>query len=153
MSMNDSSQPAPTLTMRLIFEYEGDQVKLVSQQPVDLAITGFDIARVAHPGYYVETRNAAGQSLARVSARGAFSGSAEVFPEQHGEPITRVDVARPRGAFTVIVPVPDGADHVTVVHVAPAHRDAAMPASRATSAVPGAAEVTDLAHFPLRISR
>jgi len=153
MPMNDSGQPAPTRAMRLIFEYEGDQVRLVSQQPVDVAVTGFDIARAQHPGYYVDTRNAAGQALARVPARGAFSGTAEVFPEQPGEPITRVDVANPRGAFTVVVPVPEAADHVTVVHVAPAKPEAAMPASRPTSPVPGGAEITDLARFPLRISR
>ena len=45
MATSDASQPMSTLAMRLIFEYEGDQVRLVSQQPVDVAITGFDIAR------------------------------------------------------------------------------------------------------------
>ena len=151
--MNDTSQPMPTLAMRLIFEYEGDQVRLVSQQPVDVAITGFDIARTQHPGYYVDTRDAAGRTLARVPARDAFSASAEVFPEQPGEPITRVDVANPTGAFTVVVPAPEGADHVTVVRVAPATPEAVLPASRATSAVPGGPEVTELARFPLQISR
>jgi hypothetical protein len=143
----------PTLAMRLIFEYEGDQVRLVSQQPVDVAITGFDIARAQHPGWYVDTRDATGRALARVPARNAFSGSAEVFPEQHGEPITRVDIAKPRGAFTVVVPVPEGADHVAVVHVAPAQPDALLPSSRATSDVPGSSEVKEIARFPLQISR
>ena len=41
----------------------------------------------------------------RVQARSAFASSAEVFPEQPGEPIARVDVPR-RGAFTVVVPAP-----------------------------------------------
>jgi hypothetical protein len=76
-----------------------------------------------------------------------------VFPEQHGEPITRVTVAKPRGAFTVVVPVPEGADHVAVVHVAPAQPDAVLPASRATSDVQGSSEVKEIARFPLQISR
>jgi hypothetical protein len=151
--MNDASQPVPTLAMRLIFEYEGQQVRLVSQQPVDVAITGFDIARAQHPGYYIDTRDADGRTLSRVPARDAFSGSTEVFPEQPGEPITRVDVAIPRGAFTVVVPVPEGADHVTVVHLAPATPEAPLPSSRATSAVPGSPEVIELGSFPLQISR
>jgi hypothetical protein len=151
--MDNASQPTPTLAMRLIFEYEGDQVRLVSQQPVDVAITGFDIARAQHPGWYVDTRDAAGRAMARVPARDAFSGSAEVFPEQPGEPITRVAVAKPRGAFTVVVPVPEGADHVAVVHVAPARPEAALPAGSATSRVEGSIEVTELARFPLQISR
>ncbi len=81
MATSDASQPMSTLAMRLIFEYEGDQVRLVSQQPVDVAITGFDIARTQRPGWHVDTRDAAGRTLARVPARDAFSASAEVFPE------------------------------------------------------------------------
>lgn len=153
MSMNETSQPMPTLAMRLIFEYEGDQVRLVGQQPVDVAITGFDIARSQHPGIYIDTRDAAGRTLARVPARHAMSGSAEVFPERHDEAITRVDVAKPRGAFTVVVPAPAGADHVSVVRVAPAQADSTLPAGRATSAEAGGSEVTELAKFPLQISR
>jgi len=137
----------------LIFEYEGDQVRLVSQQPVDVAITGFDIARTQRPGWHVDTRDAAGRTLARVPARDAFSAGAEVFPETHGEPITRVDVAKPQGAFTVVVPVPQGADHVTIVRAAPAKPETVMPSARATSAVEGSAEITEIASFPLNISR
>lgn len=153
MSMNDANQPTSTLAMRLIFEYEGDQVRLVSQQPVDLAITGFDIASAQHPGYYVDTRDAADRTLARIPTRAAFAGSAEVFPEQPGEPITRVAVAKPRGAFTVVVPVPEGADHVTLVQAVPAKPETLLPASRATSPVAGGPEVIQVASFPLNISR
>jgi hypothetical protein len=62
MAMNEGSQPAPTRAMRLIFEYEGNQVRLVSQQPVEMAITGSDLARVEHPGYYVDTRDGGGRT-------------------------------------------------------------------------------------------
>ena len=153
MPMDNISQPTSTLSMRLIFEYEGDQIRLVSQQPVDVAITGFDIAKTQHPGWYIDTRDATGKALARVPARDAFSGGAEVFPEQHGEPITRTAVSKPRGAFTVVVPVPEGADHVAVIHVAPAQPEAQLPASRATTAVQGSSEIKEVARFPLQISR
>jgi hypothetical protein len=153
MPTNDANQPTPTLAMRLIFEYDGDQVRLVSQQPVDLAVTGFDIARSQRPGYYVDARDGHGHTLARVPARGAYSGSLEVFPEQPGEPISRVDVVKPHGAFTVVVPVPDGADHVSVVHVAQPRPDTPGSASRAIGAVPETLEVRELAKFPLHISR
>ena len=149
MAMNDSSQPAPTRAMRLIFEYEGNQVRLVSQQPVEMAITGSDIARVEHPGYYVDTRDTSGRTLARVPARTAFSASVEVFPEKPGEPISRVDVAQPRGAFTVVVPVPEDTDHFSVVQIAPGRPDAQAPASRTTSPVEGGTQVTEIARFPL----
>ncbi len=153
MPMNEAGQATPTLAMRLIFEYEGDHVRLISQQPVDVMITGFDISRAAKPGYYVDTRDAGGRTLARVPARDAFSHSTEVFPEEPGEPITRVEVERPRGAFTVVVPVPAGSDRVVVVRVTPAKPDAAVPGTRGTSPVAGSAEVQELADFPLQISR
>ena len=153
MAMSNADQPAPTLSMRLIFEYDGDNVRLVSQQPVDVAITGFDIARAQRPGWYIDTRDAAGRALARVPARDAFPSGAEVFPEQPGEPITRIAGAKPKGAFTVVVPVPEGADHVALVRVSPAQPDATLPLSRATSPVEGGSEVKEIARFPLRISR
>jgi hypothetical protein len=151
--MNNTAQPAPTLAIRLIFEYEGEKVRLVSQTPVDLAITGFDVTRTERSGYYVDTRDTGGRTLARVPARGAFSGSAEVFPEQAGEPITRVDVPTARGAFTVVVPAPEGADHVSIVRVAPVPPETARPGGRATTVAEGGPEVTELAKFPLQISR
>jgi len=149
MAMNESSQPAPTRAMRLIFEYEGNQVRLVSQQPVEMAITESDLARVGHPGYYVDTRDANDRTLARVPARNAFSASVEVFPQRPGEPISRVDVAQPRGAFTVVVPVPENADYFSVVQITPGRPETQAPASRTTSPVEGGTQITELGRFPL----
>jgi hypothetical protein len=151
--VDDVIQPAPTLAMRLIFEYEGDQVQLVSQMPVDLLITGFDLTRTQRAGYYVDTRDASGQTLARVPARNVFSTSTEVFPEQPGELITRVELPTPRGAFTVIVPAPSGADSVSLVRVAPSAIDAAQPSARAAGAAGTALATTEIARFALQISR
>jgi len=150
MPMNDTSQPGPSRALRLIFEYDGDQVHLVSQQPVEMAITGFDIARTEHPGYYVDTRDAANRTLSRVPARNAFFASMEVFPENPGEKITRIDVAKPRGAFTVVIPAPEDADHVSLVQVIPGKLDVLVPAGRATSLVEGATQVVELARFSLK---
>src|SRR5689334_19853338 len=73
MPANSANQPAPTKAVRLIFEYDGDQVRLISQQPVDVAITGADLAQVDHPGFYVDARDPQDQTLARVAARNAFA--------------------------------------------------------------------------------
>lgn len=140
--------PTPTRAMRLVFEYEGDQVRLVMQQPVEMVVTGFDLTRTTQPGYYVDTRDAGEQTLARVAARNAFETSAEVFPEQPGEPIIRVEQATPRGAFTVVVPMPDRADHVTIVAVAPSSTAAPTPGARATA---GGTVVNDLVSFSLGV--
>lgn len=153
MPTNEESQAPPTLAMRLIFEYQGDQVRLVSQHPVDVAITGFDISHVDHPGYYVDTQDSGGRTLARVPARDAFHRSQEIFPEQPGQPITRLEVDRAPGAFTVVVPVPTGADRVSVVRIAPATTEAPLPGTRGTSPIEGGPRVTEVASFPLNISR
>src|SRR5918997_916849 len=114
--MDEVREPSRTPAVRLIFEYDGDDVRLISQQPVDVAVPGFDIGTVAHPGHYVEMRDDASRTLSRVPVRGAFEDSAEVFPEQPGEPIVRVDAPR-RGAFTVVVPAGRGARQAALVEV------------------------------------
>jgi hypothetical protein len=104
-----SSAPA----VRLIFEYEGDKVRLVSQEPVDVDIPRFTPTEQLAE-HYVETRSVEGAMLARVPVLGGFIQSAEVFPEDHTEAITRVDT-EPRGAFTVVVPANDEAVRVAVM--------------------------------------
>jgi hypothetical protein len=148
--MTNSSQPAPARAVRLIFEYEGDQVRLVSQQRVDLAVTGFDLLQtMPPPGYYVEARGPANETLSRVLAHNAFLTSTEVFPEQPGEPITRIEVPQPRGAFTVVVPAPATADHVALVRVTPRHPQAPAIVAGTTSPVPGESERIEIASFQL----
>ena len=78
--------------------------------------------------YTVGARDAAGATLASVPVQNPFGGSLEVFPEQPGEPIVRVDVARPRGAFTVVVPASAAASQVALVRVAPAQPSPQAPA-------------------------
>ncbi|MGZ4618155.1 MAG: hypothetical protein ACXV3F_05400 [Frankiaceae bacterium] len=138
--------------MRLIFEYDGDDVRLVSQQRVDVVVTGFDIASGPQPGNYVEMRSDVGEALARVPVREAFTGSAEVFPERPGEQITRVDVERPHGAFTVVLPAPEGAKRIAVVRVPPTPPSVPRVDAGATSPFPGEPEVRELATFPLELS-
>jgi hypothetical protein len=114
---NEPARLQPTKATRLIFEYEGDEVRLVAQQNVEMVIPPTPVSADA-PGYYVDARDAGGRTLARVAAAGAFARSVEVFPEDHREPITRADVPQRRGAFTVTVPSSDQADHVTLVRLA-----------------------------------
>jgi len=111
-----------------------------------MAVTTPDTTGIDHPGYYVDVRNSAGRALARVPAHAAFAASAEVFPERPGEPITRVDVPNPKGAFTVVVPVTDEASHVTVMRIAPGAAAQPGAAAGVRSAAPVA---TDIATFPL----
>lgn len=118
-SGTDGQQPV-TPAVRLIFTYDGDDVTLLQQQPVDVAVTGFDVDQPAPlDGHVVEVRADDGSALARVAVRSGPPTSAEVFPEQPGEPIVRVE-APPTGAFTVVVPAPEAAARITLLRLQPA---------------------------------
>jgi hypothetical protein len=145
--MTEPQAPATPSAVRLIFEYDGDDVRLVSQQPVDIAISGFDVPPEVRAGHFVDTRDENGTRLSRVSVRGAFQQSAEVFPEDHAEPITRVDTPV-QGAFTVVVPAPPAAAQVAVVRVAAAP-PASAPGGGTTSPAPGTPEDVTLGTFRL----
>jgi len=134
--------------VRLIFEYDGDDVRLVSQQPVHVAVSGFDLAPAPAAGHFVELRTAANEPLNRVPVRGAFAASAEVFPERHGDPITRVDVASPKGAFTVVVPAGPEAVRAALLQVVPPS-PGPRPSPRAAAPGPGQPEVREIATFEL----
>lgn len=144
---NEPGPSTPVRAARLIFEYEGDQVRLVHQMPIEVAAAHLDTAGGEEAGVFVDVRDATNRTLARVPTLHAFSTSLEVFPERHDEPITRTDVARAKGAFTVIVPTPDETDHATLVNVA-APRANGLAGARAA-----APEVVELVSFPLKAAR
>jgi hypothetical protein len=128
MSVEGKAQPA----VRLVFQYDGDQVELLSQSPVTMVVPRTDPGQAA-PGVYVDSRSADGAPLARVRAHKAMAASTEIFPSRPEHRLRHI--ARPqRGAFSVVVPMSEDADHVAVVGIAP-------------GSVPAAA--ADLAQFPL----
>ena len=107
--MPNSQEMGPSTSVqatRLIFEFDGDQVRLVQQMPVEVASANLDMAGQGDLGTFVDVRDATNRTLARVPAPNTLSTSLEVFPERHDQPITRTEVPRAKGAFTVVVPTP-----------------------------------------------
>ncbi|MHA7140564.1 hypothetical protein ACX80T_03415 [Arthrobacter sp. Sr33] len=152
--MTDNPQPTPS-AIRLIFEYDGDDVRLILQQPVDVAVTGFDAHPEVRAGRYAEVRDADDAPLTRVPVRTSDLHSAEVFPETPGEPITRVQVQRPTGAFTVVVPAPPAARSIALIDVAApdpedtGSRDAAPPGDGGDGRRLDGFRVTDITSFAI----
>ena len=144
--MTSSGASAGPPAMRMIFEYEGDDVRLVSQQSVNVAVTGFDLAGEERPGHYVEVRGPADETLSRVRLPEALTASAEVFPEEPGAPIVRVELPESKGAFTVVVPAPPEADHVSLVRMQP---PGAVSGRNFASGAPQAPAVIEIATFAL----
>jgi hypothetical protein len=105
--------------------------------------------RQFQPGYYVDTRDSTNQTLARSPVHSAFETSIEVFPERHDEPITRIETTLPKGAFTVVVPATDTANHVTLTRVNRGQPNLLPNRSSFRSDESVASEVDDLASFPL----
>ncbi len=133
--------------VRLIAEYDGDQVRLVLQQEVDVEVDVGEPPPLAPGVLAVETRGAEDGVLQRVTVPVPVPHSVEVFPEDPGGRIERVDVERPVGAFTVVVPVTDAARSIAVVRGRAAA--GARGAGPSATATPGAVAGDVLATFDL----
>jgi hypothetical protein len=137
---------ADPASLRLIFEYDGDQVNLVSRQPVDMVapssepLEDFSDRR----GSWVELLAPDGAALHRQVLHDPIRTSSEVFgPESEGG-LRRVARTRRRGAFTVVVPDLARAEQVAVVADAPS---SAAAGPQAAAAAPSERRVL---RFPLR---
>ena len=140
---NEGGRFQPRRAIRFVFEYEGDELRLVAQQAVDMVVPDALVSSDA-PGYYLDARDPGERTLARVAAPAAFGNNMEVFPERHDEPIARINTPGRRSAFTVTLPSVDEADHVTMVRV-----DAAA----GSGADRTRARVVDIASFRLNPDR
>jgi len=150
--MNTPTDQSGGDAVRLIFSYEQGTIRLVSQQRVGVAVTGFDAASHVRAGDFVEVRDADGAGLSRVPIHAGLDTSIEVLPDNPEDPIIRVEAPHRKRAFMVVVPVRTAADSVAVVRVG-------RPADRTTARHPSAAadlraaappvQVRELATFPL----
>jgi hypothetical protein len=112
-SSGDAAEPGkPGPVMRLTFEYDGNDIRLVSRQQVQM------IVPPSHPldqpadagGFHVLVRNAQDQLLFRQARTSPLKHDTEVFSAPGSDrTIERVAAARPKGAFVVLVPELPGA--------------------------------------------
>jgi hypothetical protein len=125
-------------SLRLIFQYDGDRVDLVSRQAVDMAAPTSDALNDfgGRLGSWIELRDPEGVALHRQVLHDPLGASTEVFSSDPEHSLGRVDRTRQTGAFTVVVPDLPSADYVAVMADvtppagAPAGRAAAPPERR-----------------------
>lgn len=134
--------------VRLVFATVDDELRLVSQQPVDLDLPPLTSARAPAAGSYLELHDESGVVLGRVSVGREFAAVTEVVPEVPGGPITVIS-DRTSDAFTVVVRRPAAATEVVAVRVAP---NLAGGAGAGFVAVPRASTVTEIGRFTLEDS-
>jgi hypothetical protein len=135
--------PAQPTAVRLTFTYEGDEVRLVSRQPVEIiipptdALSGYE----GEQGFWVEVRSGQDETLHRRVMDDPLRQDVEVFSPDPEQSVARTPVDKPSGIFTVLVPDLEEADHVALM-------SSAAPGIAPEMAARGPA--TELARFSLR---
>jgi hypothetical protein len=101
-----ASEPPPTAAWRLTFEYDGDDVRVVSRERVEMLAPPDDeeLLSQGDAGYWVEVRDDDGAVLYRQVLHDPIRTDVEVFPEDPSQPIERVALEHPQGVFQVVVP-------------------------------------------------
>lgn len=135
-------------SVRLIFRYDGDEVELLSRQPVDMVSPpSGPLGEFADRlGTWVEVRDGKDSALHRQILSDPVRASAEVFSPEPEENLSRVERTRRTGAFTVVVPDLPEADHVALVMAGAA--SAPTPGAEGPAPTLGEAEPRVL-RFPL----
>jgi hypothetical protein len=120
-SVDAPDEGPPRRAIRLVFEYEGENVRLVSLARIEKVLpeTEQSADALEFRGTWSEVRSADGATLDRRVLVDPMPRDIEVFPEQLGEEISREPLEQPAGVFTLLVPDIDGADHVAVLSNSP----------------------------------
>lgn len=130
MSEQQANSGRSARSVRLIFSYDGEDVRLESRQPVEMLAPPSDPVEgyENQTGFWTEVRDARGSVLHRRILHEPVRRDAEVFSPDPERSIARVPVERPRGVFWVLVPLVPGADHVALMGAPAAGAAAFAPA-------------------------
>jgi hypothetical protein len=106
MAMQDSNLSRPGPISRLTFEYDGDQIRLVSEQQVTMIIPpSHPVDRLDEEGgFSVVLRDERGQAVYRRITHSPIVHDVEVFDNDPDRSIRRVSDPHPKGTFVVLVP-------------------------------------------------
>ena len=138
-----ASEKSPK-AMRLTFSYQGDQVKLVSQQPVEMTVPPSDPLKgyEEHKGFWAEVKNAQDKTLFRRVLHNPTRNDAEVFSDDPEQSISRAPAPKRKGVFVVVVPDTNKGHEVTL------SRSTGQPNIEAEGAPKGMAAMRSLATGP-----
>ncbi len=118
-------QPAgPGEALRLTYEYEGDTVRLISQQRVRLTVHLAGAPQAFVAPHAVDVVDADGATLVRIPVHADLGLVTEVF-DLPGRPIVRLPDDHRKGAFSVIVPIPREAARAVLLRLRPDQAPAA----------------------------
>jgi hypothetical protein len=133
--------------MRLTFSYDGDKVRLVSQQPVEMLIPPSDPVKgfAKQKGFWAELKSAQDKTLYRRVMHNPTRNDAEVFSDDPEQSISREPAPKRKGVFVVVVPDTDKGQAVTLSRSSPETKGPAR-GIRALASKPA----TEIARFKLK---
>lgn len=150
MSNGDVPPGERPSAVRLIFSFDGDDVTLVSRQPVEMTVPAVhptgeeEEGQTAPAEFAAELRGAEDQILYRARMANPLAPHREVFSEGEERTIHRVPVEHPSGAFTVVVPDHPEGEYVALMSAAPPGAEGGVE----TLAIP-----REIGRFPLRAEK
>jgi len=116
------TRPGVNNAMRLTFSYDGNDVKLLSQQRTEMIVPPSDAVKGygTYKGFWAELRSGSDKVLYRTVMHNPTKNDAEVFPESRSGDISREPAPKRRGVFVVLVPDTDNGEQVILCRSAPA---------------------------------
>ena len=92
--------------LRLTFSYVGDEVKLVSQQAVEMVVPATDAVKDfrRQKGFWAELKSERNKTLYRQVMHNPTRNDAEVFSDDPHQSISREPAPKRKGVFVVVVP-------------------------------------------------
>jgi hypothetical protein len=92
--------------VRLTFSYEGDAVKLIKQQPLEMIAPPSDELRQKKEasGFWVEVHNLDRKVVYRRATENPIKKFVEVRSDDPDRPLAMVEVEEPSGIFTILIP-------------------------------------------------
>jgi|GEM_PF-1062302 hypothetical protein len=116
-----STSAEPMKAMRLTFSYDGDNVKLISQQRTEMIVPPSDPVKGyrKQKGFWAELKSEQDKTLYRQVMHNPTRNDIEVFPETPDEGISREPAPKRKGIFVVLVPDTEKAEEVTLFRSVP----------------------------------
>ena len=116
------ASPESNKAMRLTFSYDGNDVKLLSQQRIEMIVPSSDAVKGygTHKGFWAELRSGRDKTLYRTVMHNPTKNDAEVFPGTPNEGISREPAPKRKGVFVVVVPDTDEGEQVILCRSKPA---------------------------------
>ena len=113
----DSGASTRRGAVRMILQYEGRQLRLLSRERIDMLAPPSDPleGHEGYRGFWVEVRDPDGRTLHRRVMPDPMEPAVEVFSDQPGASLHQVPVSKPQGIFAVLVHDLEHADHLAIV--------------------------------------